>query len=213
MPSPRQVTVLLSVALLLACGLVVVLGKRQIELNRAYVELKRRASQPHEGYGVPAFLAHTLAGDTVTVGEIADSSARQVLFVLTTTCPYCKATLPVWAGLADSLHRLGGGKVRVLALSLASLRRAGIYVTEHRIRYPVATFPSDKFRRLYRAGSVPQTVVLDASGQVLFAHVGRLTAGPVLDSIYRAVGPRPAAPSGVAVGATAGPTALAGARP
>jgi peroxiredoxin len=186
MYAPRRTTALLAIALLGLAGLVVVLGKRQIALNRAYAELRRLSSTPHKGYGVPAFLAHTLTGDTVTVGEVADSSARQVLFVLTTTCPYCRASLPVWALLADSLARVSGRHVRVVALSLDSLRRTNAYAAEHQLRYSVATFPSEKLRRLYRAGDVPQTVVLDAQGEVLYSHLGALVVGPVLDSVYRA---------------------------
>lgn len=181
-----RTTVLLSLALLAAGALVVVLGMRQIALSRAYAELRRLATQPHEGYAVPGFVAKTLEGDTLTIGESSDSAARQVLFVLTTTCPYCKATLPVWADLADSLGRVGAGHIRVIALSLDSLEQTRRYADEHAIRYSVATFPTEKLRRLYRAGSVPQTVVLDAWGQVLYAYVGQLRAGPALDSVYRA---------------------------
>ena len=59
----------------------------------------------------------------------------------------------------------------------------------------------------------PQTVVLDARGEVLYAHVGQLEAGPVLDSIYGAVGRKPIAPSSVAGGSPAARTATAAARP
>jgi peroxiredoxin len=210
---PVRTIVLLSVGLLAACALVVVLSVRQIALNKAYADLRRRATQPHEGYAVPAFVAKTLTGDTLTVGESVDSMARQVLFVLTTTCPFCKATLPVWARLADSLHRLGTGHIRVIALSLDSVERTRRYATQHDLQFAVATFPNNKLRRLYRAGSVPQTVVLDAGGEVLYARVGRLEAGPVLDSIYGAVGPKPIARSSVAGGSPAARTAKVVAKP
>ncbi|MEO8451308.1 MAG: TlpA disulfide reductase family protein [Gemmatimonadota bacterium] len=212
MSGPRRSTALLSIALLSACALAVALGTRVIGINKAYAELKHRASEPHQGYAVPAFVARTLGGDTLTVGESGDPSVRQVLFVLTTTCPYCKATLPVWAALADSLQR-GFRHVRVMALSLDSLGKTAAYAAEHRIRYPVATFPTDKLRRLYRAGSVPQTVVLNAMGEVLYAHVGKLTAGPALDSIYQAVARRIPAVSAAAGALPAARGAVAGRRP
>ncbi len=150
-----RTTLLFSLALLAACGLVVVLGVRLIALNKAYAELTRRATQPHQGYAVPGFVARTLGGDTLTIGESLDSTARQVLFVLTTTCQYCKATLPVWANLADSLGRLNDGPIRVIAISLDSVEQTRRYAAEHALRYAVTTFPNEKLRRLYRAGSVP----------------------------------------------------------
>lgn len=213
MSNPARTVPLLSLGLLSASALVVALGIRQINLNRAYAELRRQATQPHQGYGVPALVAKTLTGDTVTIGESADSGARQVLFVLTTTCPYCKATLPTWDQLADSLQRFGSGHIRVVALSLDSVERTRRYASDHALRYAVATFPTDKLRRLYRAGSVPQTVVLDANGEVLFAHVGRLEPGPVLDSVYWAVGSKSIAPPGVAGRSPTAGTTSAIARP
>jgi peroxiredoxin len=178
---------LLNAALLIACVLVVILGLRQIAVNRAYANLRRQSVQPHEGYVVPAFPARTLAGDTLTIGESVNPGGGQVLFVFTTTCQFCRATLPVWASLADSLVRLNGGRIQVVALSLDSVDQSRRYASEHRLGYPVATFPTGKLRRLYRAGSVPQTVVLDAWGVVRYAYVGQLGPGPVLDSVYRAV--------------------------
>ena len=109
--------------------------------------------------------------------------------MLTTTCPFCRATLPVWAVLADSLARLGKGHIRVVAISLDSLGQSRRYAAEHGIRYPVVTLLSEKLRRLYRARWVPQTIVLNSEGVVLFAHVGRIQAGPTLDSVYAVAGP------------------------
>lgn len=78
MSKPIRSIVLLAVGLLAACALVVVLGLRQIASNKAYAELRRLATEPHRGYAVPTFMAKTIAGDTVTVGESLDSTSRQV---------------------------------------------------------------------------------------------------------------------------------------
>lgn len=178
----RRYLVALIAAVLLASALVAWLSVRQIQLNQAYAELRRLATQPHEGYAVPGFLARTLSGDTVTIGEGGSESDRTLLFVFTTTCPYCLATLPVWQQLADSAA--GVPNVRIVALVLDSAAAARRYVAAHGLRFPVATFSSEKLRRLYRAGSVPQTVVLDGEGTVVYATIGRLKPGPQLDSVY-----------------------------
>lgn len=182
----RSPIVALSTALVLALGLVVILGRRLDALGAEFNKVRRLASRLHAGSVVPAFRAATLTGDTVTIGEAAGPDTRQVLFVLTTTCPYCKATLPVWARLADSLTRLPNHSIQVIAISLDSVEATRRYVAEHGLGYPVVTFPSPKLKRLYRAGTIPETVVLDKDGRVLHARTGVLTVPAVLDSIYKA---------------------------
>ncbi len=188
MDSPRRpYSFVLVFALLVAVGLVVWLSLRQVEVNKAYAELRRLATQPHEGYAVPGFVAQTITGDTLTIGEGGSLEDRTILFVLTTTCPYCLATLPVWTSLADSVER--SGVVRVVALALDSVEAVRRYAAAHHLLFRMATFPSEKLRRLYRAGSVPQTVVLDGAGTVRYAHIGMLKPGPKLDSVYLALKP------------------------
>jgi peroxiredoxin len=178
--------VALSTALVLALVLVVVLGRRLDALGEQYYKVSRLATRLHAGSVVPAFRAATLSGDSLTIGEAPGPDTRQILFVLTTTCPYCKATLPVWARLADSLTRLPNQSIQVIAISLDSLEATRRYVAEHGLKYPVVTFPSFKLKRLYRAGTVPETVVLDKDGRVLHARTGVLAVPAVLDSIYKA---------------------------
>ena len=210
MTAATRLTVLMGVGLAMASALVVRLGWREMTLNKAYAELRAKATLPYRGYAVPTFRAATLAGDSLTIGELPDSGARQVVLVLTTSCPFCKATLPVWAALADSLTRLGAH--RVLALSLDSATTTRRYVAEHHLGYPVLTFPHWKTAQLFRARAVPQTLVLNQFGEVVFAHTGRLDPGPVLDSVYAAArgafdawDPRPAPASTVAAATPAAP--------
>jgi thiol-disulfide isomerase/thioredoxin len=182
----RPISALLVGALLVASSLVVVLTRRQVTLNRAYLELKAKAGLPYRGYALPTFRAETLAGDSVTVGALADTAARRLVFVFTTTCPYCRATLPVWAAVADSA-RATQPNVAVVGLGLDSLRGVRGYAAEHSLTYPVATFPDWKTAQLPRGPAVPQTLVLNHWGEVVIAHIGRLEPGPVLDSVHAAI--------------------------
>lgn len=188
MSARRMIPYLLGVALLAASGLVFVVSSRNHELTADYRKLRELSTLPHAGTVVPTFRTVTLEGRAVVVGELTDSAARQVLFVFNTTCPSCRATIPVWKLLADSLGRLGG--VQVLAISLDTGDTTRHYVAEHGIQYRVLTFPQRKLERLYRAVAVPQTVVLDWRGTVLYAKTG--TLGPASrDSVYAAVTGRP----------------------
>jgi len=64
------------------------------------------------------------------------------------------------------------------------------YVAEHRLTFPVLTFPDNKTARLYRADEVSVTVVLDPDGRVILGRPGGLTDAAV-DSILAAVSDRP----------------------
>jgi len=179
----------LGVALIVACALVFLLSRRLRDLSAAYQELRRLSTLPHAGTVVPTFRTLTLVGDSITVGELPDSAARQVLFVFNTTCSFCRGIIPLWEQLADSIGGLGR-RVQALAISLDPLDTTRHYAAEHALRYPVLTFPQRKPERLYRAAVVPQTLVLDGTGTVLYAKTGTLDSSS-LDSVYSAVlGPR-----------------------
>jgi thiol-disulfide isomerase/thioredoxin len=177
-------------------SLVVLLARRVVDLSRAYSELRTRSSLPHAGYVVPTIQVGALNGDSLVVGQLADSGGRQVVFVFTTTCPYCRATLPVWELVFDSVSRGATNGVQVVAMSLDSTTVTSAYAEEHRLHYPIAFFPDWKAVRFFRARVVPQTLVLSHLGEVLYSHVGLLEKGPGLDSLFRslAAGVQPARP-------------------
>ena len=171
----------------LAAALVVIVGLlgRIGDIREEFVKSRQRATLPHEGAFVPPVRAPTLTGDSITLGEPRGAD-RQLLLVFTTTCPFCKATLPVWDSLADSIRR-ADPSVQIVGVSLDSAGLAQTYATDHQLSYPIVTLTAARWRFLYRAGAVPQTVVVEAGGLVRYATVGKLTAGVVLDSVYRAV--------------------------
>ena len=168
-------------------SLTFVLGKRYGDLSHSYDDLRPRAGLPHAGYFVPTFLARTAAGDSLQIGATSGSRHRQLVFVLTTTCPYCRRTLPTWTRLADSVRRLEGWSVDVVGISLDSTEATRRYGEAQGIAFPLVTFPSRKLKQLYRARAVPQTLVLDEEGRVLYARTGLLEPAATLDSVYRAL--------------------------
>ena len=189
--SARIVRWVMAAGLVVGATLVVVLSQRLTRLTHAYQVLQRRASTLTTGEVVPTFQAVTLTGDTLTVGERLDGG-KQVLLLLTTTCPFCRATLPVWAQLADSIRQVRPD-VEVIAVSLDSLDATRRYAEEQGLAMPVVTVPTRNLVRLLRAGRVPQTVVVDHEGRVLYGWTGLLSAQAVLDSILIAVTAAPAA--------------------
>jgi hypothetical protein len=187
------------VALVLAIGIVVLLARAHRELETRYQRLAERSAWLHSGSYVPPVPAVSLTGDTLTIGA-PPAGVRQVLLVFTTTCPYCRASLPAWQSLAaraDSTSAHGGVTPRVIGLSLDSLEATMAYVREHGVPFPVAQFPTRRDQALYRARSVPLILVINEQNRVAYSRMGVLTSPAALDSVWRAATgefpPRPAA--------------------
>jgi peroxiredoxin len=171
--------------LALSLALVLLLTYRLHQLGAEYQRVRRLAPTLHDGSYVPPVRVALLNGDSVTLGELGEGTRRQVLFFFTTTCPYCRATVPVWRDLADSLAR-AGARVQVLGVSLDSAAATRSYQAAQRLTFPVVLLPSRRYAVLYKALAVPQTVVLDAEGRVRYGTIGPLRRSAVLDSVYHA---------------------------
>ena len=159
-------------ALVVSLALVVVLTWRVRQMRSAYRDLYARTIQPHVGLHVPTFSTTAIDGRPVTVGRTA-TGQRQLLFVFTTTCPYCLATLPAWRRLAATTSG-SGLAVETIGISLDSATVTESYSRMHSLPYPVVLFPESKLQAIYRTNAVPITLLLDDNGQVLFYHLGVL---------------------------------------
>lgn len=184
MNAPRWLVALNAVSIVALCALVLTLAGRLRSSTDENATLRRQAALPHQGLVVPTFRTQSLSGDQVVVGTDADSGTGQLLFVFTSTCPVCRATLPAWIRLADSLKRLGA-RVAVYGISLDSPDSSRVYVTANRIPFPVVTLPERKLIPLYRISAVPIAMVIDARGVVTYAKTGRPNQA-ALDSLYDA---------------------------
>lgn len=183
------------IGLTAAAALVVVLSLKVRDLNEQNSRLYLRARYPFVGMYVPTFRGATLTGDSLTIGETGPET-RQVLFFFTTTCPYCKTTLPAWNQLAATFDTFTNPRVEVYGVSLDSVGKTRQYVAQNTLPFPVLHFPEEKLSAIYRAGSVPLTVVLDPNGRMVHARVGEMTEKAAIDSVVAAVKwkpePRPA---------------------
>jgi len=147
---------------------------------------------------MPAFATSTLDGAPATIGQ-APAAGRQVLFVYTTTCPYCLKSLPAWKSIEATLDTLSAVRAQVFGVSLDSIEVTRRYAARHALPYPTVRFPEEKLVSMYRAGAVPVTMVLDEQGRTIYARVGEVSSPVVVDSIIDAVKwkpqPRPAQPA------------------
>jgi peroxiredoxin len=124
-------------------------------------------------------------GATLTIGE-APRGDRQLLFVFTRTCEFCRQSVPAWRSLIHAVQN--DSTISVVAVTLDSLEHGRAWARDHGLPVPVVRFSTPKIRALYRAGSVPITLLIDERGQVDFALVGALLNGASLDSVRHALG-------------------------
>ncbi len=185
--------------------LLVVLAARHRSLRDAFFGHRRADLRLQAASYVSAFAGVSVGGDSMTV-DAAPAEGRQVLNFLTSTCPFCRQTLPSWTELAGRLAALPATapRVQVVALATDSNGRGRAVRLVQQPDVALVPFPSRKHAALYRGFSVPQTVVVDSDGRVLFARNGVIDTPAVLDSAVAAVRqPLPARTDGV-VGAKSG---------
>lgn len=122
-------------------------------------------------------IAKSLAvGDTLSLGNVRslvtsapiDLGSRSVIYLFTTSCPYCEKNIQQWRKTAD--YALGKGlKVGAICLNTSNDGRDGIirYVRENQIDYPVYDVSdANEFRETNNVQGVPQTMIRSADGKI-----------------------------------------------
>lgn len=135
-------------------------------------ELKEKMEGPQQ--------VHLKEGEYFSVGDlipvknaiVPDTTSRdQLIFVMTTTCPFCKESLPLWKELANNPSL----DLTILAISLDDKERTLTYIEEENISFPVF-MPADigEFTRHIRSSAVPKTILRAKDGHVKKIITGRL---------------------------------------
>ena len=177
-------SMVLVVALTAATVLMVALALQKRDLLARIEGLTTRVRDPYVGMYVPAVTLPSVSGDSVLLGQ-APLGQVQVLFVFSTSCEFCKASLPAWKRIAGRLA--DNSQVEVVGISIDSVQATREYVEEHGLECAVVSLIDRRLRALYRAGITPQTLIIDAEGKVGYVRVGAVTEAVVIDSIVEAV--------------------------
>jgi thiol-disulfide isomerase/thioredoxin len=160
------------VLLLLSLALSFQLAKQSRTQRERIGQLSLEAKIPQRGMLVPEFSVARPEEEPVVVGR-ADTGQVQLLYYFTTTCPFCRASIPAWNELAELLEAEGLG--RSLGVGLDSLD-LDAYAAEFEVAYPVVRMIDRRMASYYRANRVPVTVVLDDEGRVRATRAGQLDA-------------------------------------
>jgi len=193
----RIVRILPYAALAVAAVLVVVLGQQKRDLieqvEKARYDLREARTTPMRGMWMPAFQAPTIEGQAATIGQV-EGEGRQVLLMYTTTCPFCLSSIPAWKQIKATADTMTSMRTAVYGVSLDSVNVTRDYIAQHRLPYPTVRFPDEKVAGMYRAGTVPVTLVLDERGRTIYSRTGELKDPAAIDSVMQAIRWRPTPP-------------------
>ena len=113
-----------------------------------------------EGDTIPDTPVVGPAGETATLSELV--SRGGVIAFLTTTCPYCKEMLPVWAQLSEQYAACG---VPFVGVMLDTAEATAQYVTEQSVEFPLWALVETATADL-KVAIVPYTMLVEPSGVV-----------------------------------------------
>jgi len=182
-PLKRIARLALLIALAAAAVLILALAQEKQSLEARYGKLVARIQHPHAGMYVPVVHAPSVGGDSFVIGETGEGE-RQVLVVFSMTCGYCDASVAAWETIAAQLAEESG--VRVFGVSRDSLEATRAYVEDHGLSFTVVTFTEPRIRALYRLQAVPQTLILNKDGRVIYARLGAVESEAAVDSVLAA---------------------------
>jgi peroxiredoxin len=168
-------------------GLLVTVTHKYETLSDQIAEHRRNDMHLRRGEYFPTFTATAVDGSPQVVGESAHAGDRQVIILLTSTCPYCKRTLPTWKTLAGKLDSVSHPNVRVFALTTDSAQIAVSFAKSHDLGFRLIPFAQPKQARLSHAFTVPQTLVVNHEGLVLYSRIGVIDTQVAMDSVLAAI--------------------------
>jgi len=123
------------------------------------------------GDHVEGFSYRQLDGATYRL-DYSDARKAHLLFVLSTTCPFCQKSLPNIQEMFD-LHKTGS--CDLLAVSIHDLLLTAQFAAERKIGFRLVSAPDEQFSRNYKIGVVPTTILVRGDGVVDRVWEGELT--------------------------------------
>jgi peroxiredoxin len=117
--------------------------------------------------GFPLSEINSLMGS----GQISDNRGK-LIYVFTTTCPYCERNLVRWNDIATVATANG---LEVIGISLSSVEQTKAYANEHHVTFPIYVASNPKsFRSEHRIKGVPITMVCSKNQVVDKLWIGAL---------------------------------------
>jgi thiol-disulfide isomerase/thioredoxin len=173
--------------LLVAAGAIYVVFSLARENRELKAQLRAQQASPLDlsvaaDESIPDVAMLSLTGQRARLPQIVAGGG--VIAFLTTTCPYCRETLPTWVELASAYEAVG---VPFVGVSLHDAALTAAYVNEHDIEFPMWVAENPLAAGDLRVASVPFTVLVKDGAIVEEVWLGPL--GPAaVDRVMAALG-------------------------
>jgi len=168
---------LAAVLLLLAAAALAMWGPGHGEVNRP-------AGRPLVGQPAPDFTLTLLDGSTLTLSELRGQVA--VVNFWASWCPPCEDELPDLQQTWSAYQGRGVTFVGVVFRDEESAVRD--FVARFSLTYPIGLDVDGRIAERYGITGVPETFVVDASGNVAAIHIGPVTAEQLVGELEGVVG-------------------------
>lgn len=99
-----------------------------------------------------------------------DPSKKYLLFILSTSCPHCEQTLPIW----NAITKVSSNKVNILGISIHDYEKTRKFANEKNVEFNIVSADTN-FQRKYKVSGVPETLLVNGSGIVEKAWIGQLS--------------------------------------
>lgn len=176
-------SIVLGVVGAIALGLIGVLSAEVKALRLYERQVRRMRNFPHIGQWFPTVKLVTASSDTLLIGETVPNRAQLLVF-FNIKCEFCRASLPMWKSLSDSLLADKTHRFDVVWITHNQWDSTASYANVHGLHYSIAKFVDPKIPMVLKARSVPLTVVLDRFGRVEHLHSQALTDSASFDSLF-----------------------------
>jgi peroxiredoxin len=106
--------------------------------------------------------------------RLDSTAARQLIFVFTTRCPFCKETLPLWEKIASQTKSVKD--VALIGICLDEEAATKAYVEQHGLGFPVfLSVSKESLVQRNKLHGVPETIIRAKDGRVEKIWNGRLS--------------------------------------
>jgi peroxiredoxin len=115
---------------------------------------------------------HLPALKAVQGNAVIHNEGRKLVFLFTTTCPWCKENIQNW----KIIHEVARTKnIEILGISLDDQEKSASYSTLNRLTYPVFTTDNrEDFKKENQISIIPLTVLISPLGKVEGTWIGLL---------------------------------------